>query len=396
MAGKKKGTGKGNGKRIVKKPVSMSSPRKIFVSKPVFDKEMAAAAIAALENEKMVMGESVHKFEEAFAKYCGVDHCVTTSSGTSALQFILMALGINSPEQEVITTPASFIATANSILHANATPTFADIDKDNCLGSEKVSAAIGPATKAIMPVHLYGMPADMDALSEVALRANLPLIEDACQAHGAIYKGKKCGSLGLAGAFSFYSTKNLTVGGDGGAVTTNDMKLAKAIQKLRDCGRTTQYEHDVLGYTSRLNTVNAAIGLVQLKKLDKWNNHRRKLAELYRRKLAGVSGKISPPVQERASENTFGNYHLFAAKCPERDKLKEFLAANGIFCGTNYPVPIHLQPLYQARFAGNYHLGQFPVSEALSKQVICLPMYPELTPKDANYVASKVLDFFGV
>ncbi len=390
MAGKNKTKTAGK-----KGKAEAAAGKKIFVSRPVFDKEMAKATVSALQNEKMVMGDSVYKFEEAFAKYCGVTHCVTTSSGTFALQFTMMALGIKSKEQEVLTTPASFIATSNSVLHAGATPTFSDIaEADLCLDPSRIPAALTPSTKAVLPVHLYGMPADMDPILDAAAKAGILVIEDACQAHGSVYKGRKCGSLGLAAAFSFYSTKNLTVGGDGGAVTTSDDKLAKAVEKLRDCGRKSQYEHDTLGYTSRLNTVNAAIGLVQLRNLDKWNRAKRKLAAIYRRKLGKVADKLALPMQERPSENTFGNYHLYAARTAERDKLKGFLAEGGIFCGTNYPIPIHLQPLYKDLFPGRYPEGSFPRAERLSKDVICLPMYAELSSKDVSRISDKILEFF--
>jgi perosamine synthetase len=376
-----------------KKPEVQS---KIFVAKPVMDKEMLDAALNALQNEKLVGGESVKKFEAAFAKYIGTDFAVTTNSGTGALQLSMMAMGISSREHEVITTPASFIASANAIIHAGGTPRFSEIEKaTNGLNPDKLASAITGRTKAIIPVHLYGMPVRMDEINEIAQKKGIPVLEDAAQAHGSIYKGKKCGSLGTIGAFSFYSTKNMTVGGNGGMVTTNDEKLAKIVKKYTDSGRMTVYEHDLVGFTYDISTVSAAIGLVQLKNLDKWNERRREIAAFYRHKLSSIGAeRFDMPVQEIPSENTFGNYHLFAVRCPERDKLKAFLAERSIYCGNNYPIPIHLQPIYQKLYPENKP-GSFPVAEELSRNVICLPMFAELSNSDAARVTDAVLEFFG-
>ena len=230
---------------------------------------MSDVAIEALQNEKFVMGESVFKFEEEFAKFCGVKRAVSTSSGTFALQLSLQALGISSNDQVWI-TPMSFIATANSAYLAGATPLFADINpKTFTLDPLKAKERLSDKVKAILPVHLYGYPADMDSILELA--ENRVVVEDCCQAHGAKYRNKRVGSLGAVGCFSFYSAKNMTVGGDGGMAVTNDEQLANRIAKLRDCGRISHYEHDMIGLTARLNTVNAAIGRVQLRRLEGWN-----------------------------------------------------------------------------------------------------------------------------
>ena len=268
---------------------------KIPLGKPVFDEEMEKAALDALRNERFVLGESVHKFEEEFAKYCGTDYAVSTSSGTDALKIAMLAAGIN-PGQAVVTSPASFIASANAIIHAQGVPIFSDINPEtNNIDPVKLEKIVTAKTKAVIPVHLYGYPADMDSINDLAEKRDLVVIEDACQAHGASYHGKRTGSLGLIGCFSFYPSKNMTVGGDGGMITTNDEKIAAAAAKLRDCGRKSQYVHDVVGFTSRLNSVNAAIGRVQLRRLDVWNDSRRKAAKMYDSSLEGVGDLVLPP-----------------------------------------------------------------------------------------------------
>jgi len=355
--------------------------------KPVIDEEMKSACLNALSNEKLVMGESVLKFEEEFARFCGVSHAVSTSSGTDALIITLNGLGLEG--KKVLTTPASFVATANSVIYAGATPVFADARKDDySLDPGEVRKKSG--FSALLPVHLYGHPARMNELNEIALSKGIPVIEDACQAHGAEYEGRKAGSLATAGCFSFYPTKNLTVAGDGGMITTNDSALAKKAAKIRDCGRASQYEHDVLGRTSRLNTVNAAIGRIQLKRLDSWNEARKRLALKYFGSLKNVDEIILPPMPSRSVQPV---YHLFPIMTQRRNELKEFLQKRGIGTGTNYPVPIHLQPLYREKFG--YKKGDFPVAEKISDEVLCLPMFVELKSEELNAVCEAVKDFFS-
>lgn len=270
------------------------------MAKPIFDKEMEAAALNAFCKESFVMGEDVFKFEEEFARYCGTNYAVSTSSGTSALHLTIKALGIENRTSEILTTPFSFIATANAVIHAGATPTFADIEtKTYCIDPEKIKEKITKSTKAILPVHLYGYPSDMRSIIEIARKHNLPVIEDACQAHGAEYYNSKTGAIGDVGCFSFYPSKNMTVCGDGGMVVTNDKQLAEMIGKLRDCGRKSKYEHDIIGYTSRLNTANAAIGRVQLRRLDDWNQKRRKNAALYTRLLSDLENVSLPSAGDK-------------------------------------------------------------------------------------------------
>ena len=240
---------------------------------PIFTKEMEEAAINALRNERYILGESVDKFEEEFAEYIGTKYAVSVSSGTNALHLALLSKGIKK-DSEVITPASSYIATSNSILHANCVPAFVDVNNEYVIDTDKISKKINSKTEAIMPVDLYGHPADIDEINEIAEKNELFVVEDCAQSHGAIYKGKKTGSLSLMGCFSFYSTKNMTVCGDGGMITTDDEKIAEKIKLLRNHGQYPKDVHTLLGYTARLNTVNAAIGRVQLKNLPDWINSR--------------------------------------------------------------------------------------------------------------------------
>jgi perosamine synthetase len=341
---------------------------------PIIDEEMKAAALAALD-EKLVMGESVIKFEEEFAKYCGTKFAVSTNSGTAALSTALLAMGIGHGS-EVVTSPFSFIATANAVLHAGAEPVFADVEDSGInLSAPKAETKLGARTRAIMPVHLYGHLAAMDEFMQISRDSGIKIVEDACQAHGAEFQGMRAGSIGEAGCFSFYPAKNMTVGGDGGMITTNNEELAEAAMSIRDCGREkgSKYHMGRIGYTSRLNTVNAAIGRVQLKRLDGWNASRRRLASKYRKELEGVQGVKLPP-----SDKTGNNavYHLFVIRTAKREHVKNALEKNGIETGVHYPVPIHLQVPYKQSYG--YSEGTYPLSEALSNEVLSLPMYPTL------------------
>jgi perosamine synthetase len=363
---------------------------KIPLGKPVFDEEMEQAAVDALRNERFVLGESVHKFEEEFAKYCGTDYAVSTSSGTDALKIAMLAAGIN-PGQAVVTSPASFIASANAIIHAQGVPVFSDINPEtNNIDPQKLEKAITAKTKAVIPVHLFGYPADMNSINDLAKKRNLVVIEDACQAHGTSYRGKKTGSLGLVGCFSFYPSKNMTVGGDGGMLTTNDEKIATAAAKLRDCGRKSQYVHDVIGFTSRLNSVNAAIGRVQLRRLDAWNDSRRQAAQTYDRSLEGVGDLVLPP---KGSAEVEPVYHLYVIRTKYRDELKSWLESQSIGCGIHYVLPIHLQPVYRQMFGFNE--GAYPNAEELCKTCLTIPIFPNITSDEILYVSQNVRKFFG-
>jgi len=362
---------------------------KIPLSKPVFDEEMKTAALDALQNERFVMGESVFKFEEEFARYCEVSHAVSTSSGTSALQLSLAALGVNRGD-DVVTTPFSFVATANAVLHVGAVPVFADVDVRTCnMDPELAKGKITGKTRAVIPVHLYGFPADMKSILEIFEDRGCPVVEDACQAHGAEYYGRKVGTLGDVGCFSFYPSKNMTVCGDGGMVVTDDEEVARNLAKLRDCGRASHYEHDLIGFTARLNTVNAAIGRVQLRRLDEWNEKRRACAKLYDKLLSNMADVTLPP---NGSSDVKPVYHLYVISTSQRDWLKVWLEQRGVQCGVHYPFPIHLQPAYRELFA--YRGGEFPKSEFLSNAVLSLPMYPQLREEEIEYVCENIHSFF--
>ena len=359
---------------------------KIPICRPIMDEEMTEAAVLALQNEMSVGGESVFKFEEEFASYTGVKHAVSVSSGTDALILSLIAAGIK--DKKVVTTPFTFIASCNSIIHAGGHAVLADIDERDCnIDPEKVAAVTDDSVGALLPVHIFGRPCRMDEMMDIAAENDALVIEDACQAHGATFKGKKVGSIGDIGCFSFYPTKNMTVGGDGGMVTTDDGDLASSIRKLRDCGRKERYLHDVHGFTSRLNSVNAAIGRVQLRRLDSWNSMRIVNSQLYHKHLSGIEGLSLPLQNGLGMESVF---HLYAVRTERRDELKKWLDDNGVATAIHYPVPVHRQPVFEP-----YGMGNYPLSEKASMTSISLPMFPGLSSEDISIVCDHIKDFFG-
>ena len=338
-----------------------------------FTAEMEEAAIHALRNESFVGGESVSKFEEEFADYIGTKYAVSVSSGNAALQISLMSLGI-SDNSRVITPTNSFIASANCIRMANAKPILADIDLRD--GGIDIGSVTENAN-AIIPVHIYGNPCNFESVKAFTENQNIPIVEDACQAHGATYKDKKVGSLGDVGCFSFYPTKNMTVGGDGGMTTTDNEEVAMKIKSIRDNGRKTKTEFDKLGFTMRLNTVNAAIGRVQLSHLDEKNTRRREIVSIYRKNLANDC--ILPE-----NENGESVYHQIVVKHEKRDQIRQELAENDIGSAIYYEKPIHLQPIYQEY---GYEL---PNSEKFSKEIMSLPSYPSLTDEQILVICEHV------
>jgi len=365
---------------------------KVAITIPAMTQEMIDAAVDALRNERMSLGESMFKFEEEFAQMVGVKRAVAVSSGTHALQLAMEGLGIKK-KSTVITSPMSFIASSNAIIHAGCVPRFCDIDqKTYAIDPKKLRRRITKKTIAVMPVHLYGYPCDMDEILEVSREKGLAVIEDACQAHGAVYKGRKAGSIGDAGCFSFYATKNMTVGGDGGMITTDNEELADRLVSMRHCGRMkgSNYDHDILGYTVRLNTVNAAIGREQLKLLPEWNERRRAIAAIYDRRLRRTGDLKLPPAP---SEEIMPIYHLYVVRTNRREELANFLKQKEIQTAFHYPVPIHLQPLYKQLFG--YKGGEFPKAERVCSEVISLPMYPGLTDEQVGYVCDSIAEFFG-
>ena len=358
---------------------------KIPLMRPIVDQEMLQAAAVSLQNEKLVMGESVYKFEEEFARYCGTRYAVSTGSGTAALQIALQSMGIDQSD-EVITTPFSFFATSNAIIHAGAQPRFADVENHGFnLDPQKVEASLTQKTRAIIPVHLYGHPARMNEFRDLADDKGISMIEDACQAHGAEQNGRRVGSFGHVGCFSFYTSKNMTVCGDGGMIVTNDEQVADTARSFRDCGRASKYTMARIGYTSRLNTVNAAIGRVQLRRLDKWNEARRGIANLYRRELTDAPGVELPPA-EMSGETPV--YHLFVVRSDHRDQLALHLEKNGVEAAIHYPIPIHLQAPYRARY--RYSEGAFPLAERLAEHVLSLPIHPAITEEEVRTVSRLV------
>ena len=338
-----------------------------------FTAEMEEAAIHALRNESFVGGESVSKFEEEFAEYIGTKYAVSVSSGNAALQISLMSLGI-SDNSKVITPTNSFIASANCIRMANAKPILADIDLRD--GGIDIGSVTENAN-AVIPVHIYGNPCDFESVKAFTENQNIPIVEDACQAHGATYKDKKVGSLGDVGCFSFYPTKNMTVAGDGGMTTTDNEEIAMKIKSIRDNGRKTKTEFDKLGFTMRLNTVNAAIGRVQLSHLDEKNTRRREIVSIYRKNL--VNDCILPE-----NENGKSVYHQIVVKHEKRDQIRQELADNDIGSAIYYEKPIHLQPIYQEY---GYEL---PNSEKFSKEIMSLPSYPSLTDEQILVICEHV------
>ena len=355
---------------------------------PVCTQEMLDAAVHALQNEKFIAGESVTKFEEEFARYCTTKYAVAVSSGTAALQLAMLAVGVK-PKDEIITQANSFIATSNSIIHAGGTPIFCDSNDAYLLDVTQLPKKITRKTKGIIPVHLYGNPADMDEINAIAEKKNLVVIEDDAQAHGARYKGKQIGSLARVGCFSFYSTKNMTVCGDGGMVTTNDEQIAKTILSLRNHGRTGQDIHTAIGFTARLNTVSAAIGRVQLKHLDEWVEQRRAIAQKYHDLLSDVEEIMLPPGDVNGKKPS---YHLYVIQTKPRDELVSYLRKAGIICLIHYPTPIPLQPIYKEMY--HYKEGDFPKSEEQSKHILDLPMFPELKDSDLKLISEKIHEFF--
>ena len=371
----------------------MTSNPKISLIEPILTDDMIDAAVRALKNERYLKGESVKKFEEEFANFIGTKHAIAVNSGTTALHLSLITMDVKEGDY-VITTPATFIATANVITYIKANPIFVDISLETYnIDPQKLEKTIKEfkdKVKAIIPVHLYGYSCDMDAIMEIAERYNVKVLEDACQAHGATYKGRKVGSFGDAGALSFYPSKNMTVCGDGGMVTTNDNEIAEIVESLRDVGRskTNPYIHEYIGYTARMNTVNAAIGRIQLKYLEKWNERRRKIAREYNKKLNGIGDLILPPKENSKVKPV---YHLYVVRTKYRDQLKEYLEKRGIECGIHYPLPVHLQPPYRRI---GFKEGMFPNAERWAREVLSLPMHPNLTRDEIEYIISCVEEFF--
>ncbi|HID27345.1 MAG TPA: DegT/DnrJ/EryC1/StrS family aminotransferase [Methanosarcinales archaeon] len=361
----------------------------IPIAQPIINKEEINAVTEVLKSCLIAQGPKVEEFEHAFAEYIGTEYAIAVSSGTSALHISLLANGIKKGD-EVITTPFSFISTANSILFTGATPVFVDICEDTFnLNPECILEKITPKTKAILPVHLYGQSADMSAIMEIAEDHKLSVIEDACQAHGATYKNKKVGSFGT-GCFSFYPTKNIATG-EGGMITTNDQEINKSARMIRNHGSKERYLHEILGFNFRMTDIEAAIGIVQLKKLDTFNKIRQDNAKYLTYRLKDINGIIIPVIKN----NTNHVFHQYTIRVTEefgisRDQLVKILNQNGIGTGVYYQIPIHKQPFYQKLG----YKDSLPVSEKVAKQVISLPIHPNIKKEDLDYICKTIYSYY--
>jgi dTDP-4-amino-4,6-dideoxygalactose transaminase len=345
--------------------------------------EVLPAVESVLESTQYVLGTEVAAFEEEFAAYCGVPLAVAVNSGTSALHLALLAAGVG-PGDEVITVPCTFVATVAAIGYTGATPVFVDVDPVTyTLDPTQLQAAITPKTKVILPVHLYGNPADMDPILNIARRHGITVVEDAAQAHGAEYRGRRCGAMGEMGCFSFYPGKNLGAYGEGGLITTSSPELAKKLRMLRDWGAERKYEHVLKGYNYRMEGVQGAILRVKLRYLEEWTEARRAHAAFYRSALAG--SPLTLPVEQAESRHV---YHVYAVLVKERAQFMNSLLAKGIHTGIHYPHPVHLLPAYSDL---GYAAGDFPISERISASEVSLPMYPELTNPELEAVAEAVI-----
>jgi len=346
-----------------------------------------AAIHEVISTTSFIMGPAVRRFEEAFASFCGVQRCVGVSNGTAALELALRALDV-APGDEVITAAHTFIATAEAISNVGAKPIFVDIDPATyTIDPAAAAAAITPATRLLLPVHLYGQPADMSAINQLAARHGLAVIEDAAQAHGATWQGARAGNLGTMACFSFYPGKNLGAYGDAGAVTTNDEALAERVRSLRNHGRRSKYIHDIVGTNERIDTLQAAILDAKLPYLADWTAARQRLAARYHELLADCDLQL-PAVATGATSA----WHLYVIRTPHRDALLAHLKAAGVEAGIHYPVPLHLQPAYAHL---GYRQGDLPVTEAVADSCLSLPLYPEMSSSQQAYVVEQIHTFLA-
>jgi dTDP-4-amino-4,6-dideoxygalactose transaminase len=344
--------------------------------------EIDTAVLKVLESTQFVLGDEVTALEQEFANYCSAEHGIAVNTGTSALHLALLAAGIGAGD-EVITIPFTFVATVAAICYTGATPIFVDIDPVSyTIDVTQIEKAITERTKAILPVHLYGQPADMEPIMEIARRHGLTVIEDAAQAHEAEYKGQRIGSIGDIGCFSFYPGKNLGAYGEGGMIVTNNPEYAHTMQMLRDWGQERKYHHVIKGYNYRMDGIQGAILRVKLRYLEKWTEARRANAAQYDALLKDLS--LTIPTVMPYSRHV---YHVYAVRSPQRDELQQKLNDQGIQTGIHYPIPVHLQPAYSDL---GYKVGDFPHSELAAREVFSLPMYAELTPPQINIVADSL------
>jgi dTDP-4-amino-4,6-dideoxygalactose transaminase len=349
--------------------------------------EIDAAIARTIDNCSFCLGPDTAQFEKEFAKFCGAEYAIGFNSGTSALHVALMLLNVG-PGDEVITTPYTFVATSWAISYVGATPVYVDVEDGTMnLDPKLVEKAITPKTKAIMPVHLYGQPFDLDPIREICRKHNLPLVEDSAQAHGAKYKGKTIGTFGEVSCFSFYPGKNLGAAGEGGALVTNNPEFAKRAKSLREHGSTVRYYHDEVGFNYRMEGIQGAVLGVKLPHLRKWTAERQRVAKRYAELLKDLPLQL--PTEASYAESV---WHLYVVRHPRRDELKAHLEANGVGCALHYPLPLHLQKCYASL---GHKVGDFPVSEKAASQCLSLPIYPELTETQIQRVAEVVRSFFA-
>jgi dTDP-4-amino-4,6-dideoxygalactose transaminase len=336
-----------------------------------------------IDSNAFAGGPFVTAFESDFAAYCDCRHAIGVGTGTDALWLALLACGVG-PGDEVITVPSSFMATAEAISYVGARPVFVDVDENtHTMDPALVEGAVTPKTKAVIPVHLFGQPADMDPILDIARQHGLLVIEDACQAHGAEYKGKRVGSIGDAGCFSFYPGKNLGAFGEAGAVTTNHADLDEKVRILRDHGQAKKYHHTAIGWNCRMDGIQAAVLRVKLRRLEAGNELRRSHARFYDSEFQNIQG-ISKPFVAAYAQHV---YHIYAIRVRQRDQVMRLVTDTGVGCGVHYPIPIHLQEAY--RFLG-HERGAFPIAEKAAAEVLSLPMFPELTPAQLEWVVKSV------
>ena len=349
-------------------------------------KELDAVIAKTLDNCSFCLGPDVAQFEKDFAAFCGAKHSIGFNSGTSALHVGLMLLNVK-PGDEVITTPHTFVATSWAISYVGAKPVYVDIDDATfCLDPAKIEKAITPRTKVVMPVHLYGHPFDVDPILEICRKHKLALVEDACQSHGAKYKGKTVGTFGALSGFSFYPGKNLGACGEGGALVTNEDAFAARAKSLREHGSSQRYYHDEVGFNYRMEGIQGGVLGVKLPHLNKWTQERRRVAKRYHELLADTPLQL--PKEASWAESV---YHLYVVRHPRRDDLKKHLEANKVGCALHYPLPLHLQKCYASL---GHHAGDFPVSEKAARECLSLPIFPELTDAQIQRVAEVIKQFF--
>jgi dTDP-4-amino-4,6-dideoxygalactose transaminase len=346
--------------------------------------ELRDEVLEVLDSGGYVLGAKVAAFERSFADYHGARHCIAVNSGTSALHLALIVAGVG-PGDEVITVPMTFVATCWAISYVGAKPVFVDVDPVTyTMDASQLEARIGPRTRAILPVHLYGQPANLKSLMEISQRRHIPLIEDAAQAHGARYHGRPIGTFGLCSCFSFYPGKNLGGCGEGGAILTNDDQIAARLRSLRDHAQQHRYHHEELGFNYRMDAIQGAVLNVKLKHLPHWTQARRRLAERYQQRLEGLP--LCLPQEAPGREHV---WHLYVTLVPDRDRVKKLLEEQEVQCGLHYPVPVHLQKAY--RHLG-HRIDDFPVAEQVGRECLSLPLFPEMSDEQHERVCEAVGD----